>query len=381
MPTTTRFCRMTAVPVIRIEEAGLGPEAQVRLVLSGLDDLDRLHRPWASSGATIERVGERMRATTTVEALTRAVGRTLGKDAAAEMDRILRDAVEAWSGPSLPVALPDGSALATDGTPLVMGVVNVTPDSFSDGGTLYPDDHPNAAIAYGRRLIEEGADLLDVGGESTRPHAEAVDETEEIRRVVPVVEGLAGLGVPISVDTSKVKVADAALGAGAVIVNDVSGGADPTLLALVAETRAAYVLMHTRGTPRDMASLAVYDDVVAEVYEQLAAGLRRCEEAGIDPARTIVDPGLGFAKTAAHNLELLAGLRELRSLGRPVLVGASRKSFLGAILDSDDPTDRVEASIACAVTAVSAGAAIVRAHDVKETVRAVRVAAAISAAR
>jgi dihydropteroate synthase len=371
---------MTAVPVIRIEEAGLGPDAQVRLVVSGIEDLERLHRPWASSGATIERVGERMRATSTVEALTRAVGRTMGKDASAEMDAILRDAVEAWSGPAPAVALPSG-ALTTDERPLVMGVVNVTPDSFSDGGVLYPDEHPGAAIAFGKRLIDEGADILDVGGESTRPGAEPVDEGEEIRRAVPVVEGLAGLGVPISIDTSKVKVADAAVEAGAVIVNDVSGGVDPALLALVADSGAAYVLMHTRGTPKDMAELASYDDVVAEVYEQLAAGLQRCEEAGIGRQRMIVDPGLGFAKTPAHNLALLAALRQLRSLGRPVMVGASRKSFLGAVLDTEDPGDRLEASIACAVSAVGAGAAIVRAHDVAETVRAVRVAAAISGAR
>jgi dihydropteroate synthase len=372
---------MSAAPVIRIVEAGLGPDAQVRLVLSGLEDLDRLHRPWASSGATIERMGERMRATTTVEALTRAVGRTLGKDAAGEMDRILRDAVAAWASPAPAIALPDGASLATDERPLVMGVVNVTPDSFSDGGALYPDGHPESAVAFATQLVEQGADILDVGGESTRPGAEPVEESEEIRRAIPVIEALAGLDVPISIDTSKAKVADAALSAGAAIVNDVSGGADPDLLDVVAGADAAYVLMHTRGTPQEMAKLAEYDDVVAEVYEFLAGGLQRCEAAGIDLQRTIVDPGLGFAKTSAHNLELLAGLRQLRSLGRPVMVGASRKSFLGVVLDTDDPGERLEASLACAVSAVGAGAAIIRAHDIVETARAVRVAAAISTAR
>jgi dihydropteroate synthase len=372
---------MTAVPIIRIEEAGLGPEAQVRLVLSGLDDLDRLHRPWASSGATIERLGDRMRATTTVEALTRAVGRTMGKAAAAELDGVLHDAVRAWNAPAPALVLPGRPPLPTDERPLVMGVVNVTPDSFSDGGALYPDGHPDAAIAFGRRLIAEGADILDIGGESTRPGAAPVDEAEEIRRVVPVVEALSELDVPISIDTSKAKVAEAALRAGAVIVNDVSGAIDPELLGLVADADAGYVLMHTRGTPQEMAQLASYDDVVAEVYEHLATGLQRCEQAGIAADRVVVDPGLGFAKTAEHNLALLACLRQLRGLGRPVMVGASRKSFLGALLGTDDPADRLEASLACAASAVGGGAAIVRAHDVKETVRAVRVAAAISSAR
>jgi dihydropteroate synthase len=364
------------VPVIRIEEAGLGPDAQVRLVLSGVDQPERLHRPWASSGAAIDRVGERMHATTTLEALSRAVGRTLGADAAEEVAERLRDVVAAWSGPAPDVPLRDGT-LPTGRCPLLMGVVNVTPDSFSDGGAVYPGDHPQAAIALARDLVEQGADLLDIGGESTRPGADEVAADEEQARVLPVLEGLADVGVPLSIDTAKAEVAEAAIAAGAVIVNDVSGAADEGLLRAVGEAGVAYVLMHTRGTPRDMASKAEYDDVVAEVYEFLAEGLDRCAAAGIDPERVILDPGLGFAKRPEHNLVLLRSLRQLRGLGRPVLVGASRKSFLGAILDTE-VDDRVEGSLACAVAAVGQGAAIVRVHEVRETARAIRVAHAIT---
>lgn len=263
---------------------------------------------------------------------------------------------------------------------LVMGVVNVTPDSFSDGGVLYPDGHPQTAIAHGLRLLEEGADVLDVGGESTRPGATPVPVEEELRRVVPVIEALADAGAVVSVDTSKPEVARAGVAAGAVIVNDVSGGADPELLAAVAETGAAYVLMHTRGTPAEMAGLAHYEDVVAEVYEFLAEGLARCQAAGIDLARVAVDPGLGFAKTADHNLALLRALPQLRGLGRPVLVGASRKSFLGRLLDGAGPDDRLEGSLACAAAGVLGGASLLRVHEVRATVRVARVAHAIATA-
>lgn len=368
---------MSAHPLVRIEDAGLGADAQVRLVLSGIPEPDDLVRAWASSGATIERAGDRLRATTTVEALARAVGRTLGPEVAASFDGVLRGAVAGWRRPAPAVGLPDGTTLACDAGPLVMGVVNVTPDSFSDGGAIYPDGHPDAAIALGRSLVDQGADLLDVGGESTRPGAEPVDAGEERDRVLPVLEGLAGAGVPLSVDTAKADVAKEALAAGATIVNDVSGGRDPDLLGAAADAGAAYVLMHTRGTPRDMQQHTDYDDVVAEVFEFLADGLQRCVDAGIAAERVLVDPGIGFAKTAEQNLRLLRDLRQLRSLGRPVLVGASRKSFIGAVTDAPDPADRLEGSLACAVLATAAGAAVVRVHDVAATVRAVRVARAI----
>ena len=368
---------MRPSPVIRVEQAGLGPEAQVRLVVSGDVDLDRLRSVWVSSGATVQLVNDRLHATTTVQALARAAGRAFGGDEGRRFETVLRDAIAAWGGRPADVATP-GMVLATSARPLVMGIVNVTPDSFAESRPLYPQDHPEAAVAHGRALASQGADLLDVGGESTRPGAEPVAADEELARVLPVVKELAAQGHAVSIDTAKAQVAQAAVGAGAWLVNDVSGGRDPDLLAAVAETGAAYVLMHSRGTPQDMASLAHYDDVVAEVYEFLAQGLERCAAAGIAPDRVVVDPGLGFAKTAAHNLELLRALRQLRSLGRPVLVGASRKSFLGALLDDAGPDQRLEGSLACAAAAVHEGAAILRVHDVAATVKVARVARAIT---
>lgn len=282
---------------------------------------------------------------------------------------------------SPPVPLPDGRVLATDVRPLVMGVVNVTDDSFSDGGVVYPAGHPDAAVALGVRLLAEGADLLDVGGESARPGAAPVDEAEELRRVLPVVERLADRGAVVSIDTVKPGVARAALEAGALIVNDVSAAASPELLSVTAEAGAAYVLMHTRGTPRDMQRRTDYADVVAEVAAALADGLERCVAAGIARERVLVDPGIGFAKDLAGNLALLGGLGRLRALGRPVLVGTSRKSFLGALLaeaGEPPPTDeRLEGSLATAVLAAASGAAVLRVHDVRATVRALRVAWAV----
>jgi dihydropteroate synthase len=360
-------------PVIRIEDAGLGADAPVRLVVSGVSDLARLRAAWAPSGAVIEPLGERLRAVSTVEALVRAAGRTLDPAEAEAVERAVRDGVRAWLDP---VRTLPGVGADARGRCLVMGVVNVTPDSFSDGGALYPDVHPDRAVAHGRALLAEGADLLDVGGESTRPGARAVAVEEELRRVVPVVEALAG-GALVSVDTVKPQVARAALRAGARMVNDVSGAADRGLLEAAAEHGALYVLMHTRGTPDRMQSLADYGDVVAEVYEFLAEGVRRCAEAGLPEECVLVDPGIGFAKTAEHNLALLRALRQFTGLGRPVLLGASRKSFLGALLDGAPPEDRLEGSLACAALAANAGAAAVRVHDVRPTVRVVRTVAAV----
>jgi dihydropteroate synthase len=364
--------------VIRVEEAGLGEGAQVRLVVSGVEDPERLHRPWASSGATIERLGDRMRATTTVEALARAAGRTLAPERANALDEALRRAVAAWAGPTPAVALPGGDTLDCDRRPLVMGIVNVTPDSFFDGGALYPGGHPDRAVEHCRALVEQGADVLDIGGESSHPGADPVPAAEEAARVVPVIERLAGCGVPLSIDTTKPDVAAAGLAAGAEIVNDVSGARTSELLDVVAGSGAAYVLMHSRGTPVDMQSRTAYDDVVAEVYEFLAEGLARCEAAGIPRERVLVDPGIGFAKTAGQSLALVAALRQFRGLGRPVLVGASRKSFIGAVLDSEDLAHRLEPSLGCAALAVEAGAAVLRVHDVAETVRVAKLAQAVA---
>ncbi|HEY6104528.1 MAG TPA: dihydropteroate synthase, partial [Anaeromyxobacteraceae bacterium] len=212
--------------------------------------------------------------------------------------------------------------------PYLMGVLNVTPDSFSDGGRFLD---PGAALEQALRLAEEGADLLDVGGESARPGAAPVPAEEERRRVVPVLERLAarGFAVPVSVDTSKAEVARAALAAGAALVNDVTGLSDPEMARAVAEAGVPVVIMHMRGTPADMQSRASYRDVVAEVKAELAAALARAAAAGVPPERTILDPGIGFAKTAGHSLRLFSRLGDLGALGRPLLVGPSRKSFIG----------------------------------------------------
>jgi len=259
---------------------------------------------------------------------------------------------------------------------IVMGVVNVTPDSFSDGGS-YADTAQ--AIAHGGALVAEGADIVDVGGESTRPGAAAVPVKEEAARVLPVVRALAG-AVTVSVDTYKAAVAAAALDAGAEIVNDVSGGAlDPELLAVVARHRAYVVLGHMRGTPAEMQGHARYTDVVREVKSELSERIDAAIAAGVAGTHILVDPGLGFAKSGAHNLSLLAGLAEIAALGMPVVVGASRKSFLGA-LTGRDAGERETATAAANTAAILNGAAMVRVHDVRTQKDAIAVADAIKRA-
>jgi len=251
-----------------------------------------------------------------------------------------------------------------------MGVVNVTPDSFSDGGTYLDHD---AAIAHGLALAAAGAAVVDVGGESTRPGADPVDAAEEIRRVLPVVRALAEGPVPVSIDTTKASVASAALEAGAAMVNDVSGGtADAALLPVVAAAGAAYVVMHMRGTPRTMQEAAHYSDVVREVGDELRARIEGALQAGIDARALLADPGIGFAKTAEHNLTLLGALPELAArVGVPLLVGASRKSFLARIAGVDDRSGRDDATLATTVWCFEQGAALVRVHDVAGSRRAV----------
>jgi dihydropteroate synthase len=263
--------------------------------------------------------------------------------------------------------------------PAVVGVVNVTPDSFSDAGVNYrPDD----AIAAARRMIDEGAALVDVGGESTRPGSEGVSVDEELRRVVPVLEAVAG-ELPVSIDTSKAAVAQRALELGAVLVNDVTAlRADPELVHVVAEARAYLCLMHMRGEPRTMQVDPRYDDVVSEVASFLEERLRFATSAGVREDRICVDPGIGFGKTVEHNLELLARLGEIAALGRPVLVGASRKRFLGRILgDPDALTGPLSAGVAVAVVAYTRGASLFRVHEAREHVEALAAAAAVERAR
>jgi dihydropteroate synthase len=257
--------------------------------------------------------------------------------------------------------------------PIVMGVVNVTPDSFSDGGAWLD---PAAAIAHGLELIAEGAAILDIGGESTRPGAEPVSEAEELRRVLPVLEGLAGAGARLSIDTSKAAVAAAALDAGATLVNDVTAlRGDPVMAELVAERDCSCVLMHMLGEPRTMQREPRYDDVVADVKAFLAARLEFAVGQGIAEERIWLDPGIGFGKTIDHNLELLRRLDELVALGRPVVVGTSRKSFLGKITGRE-PGDRVAGTIATNVLALARGASVFRVHDVAQARDALTVAAA-----
>jgi dihydropteroate synthase len=256
---------------------------------------------------------------------------------------------------------------------LVMGIVNVTPDSFSDGG-LYLD--PEEAIAHGRELQAAGADLVDVGGESTRPGAAAVGAAEEAARVLPVIAALAGAGARVSVDTSKAEVAAAAIDVGAEIVNDVTALGDPEMASVCAAAGCGLVLMHMKGTPRTMQDDPTYEDVVVEVRDFLAERLEAATAAGIDRERIWLDPGIGFGKTVEHNLELIAALEPIVALGRPVVIGASRKRFIGAI--TGRPTDeRLGGSIAAAVVAAAGGAAVLRVHDVAATVEAVRVAESV----
>lgn len=272
------------------------------------------------------------------------------------------------------IPLPGGASLALGDRALVMGVVNVTPDSFSDAGRLLD---PSSAIEAGLRMAEEGADLIDVGGESTRPGAEPLDEVEEHRRVLPVIEGLARrLRIPVSVDTYKASTAAAALEAGASLVNDVSGlRYDPALADVVARHGAPIVLMHTRGRSRQMYEHAAYHDVIAEVLDELRESMAFATAAGIGAERIILDPGLGFAKNAAQSYEVLARLDEFAELGRPLLVGPSRKSFLAKPQGASVPAaDRDWATAAAAASAVLAGAHIVRVHAVREMLQVVRVA-------
>jgi dihydropteroate synthase len=261
---------------------------------------------------------------------------------------------------------------------LVVGILNVTPDSFSDGGRFLDRA---TAVAHATRMVEDGADILDVGGESTRPGSTPVSADEELERVHPVIQRLAELhpAVPISIDTRKANVAAEALDAGATIVNDVSGGADPAMFDVVRDREAAVVLMHMRGDPTTMQEAPHYDDVVGEVHEYLRQRIEAAELAGIDPERIAIDPGIGFGKNLDHNLELMHGVDALLDLGRPVLVGPSRKKFIGTILDLP-VEERVEGTVGAVVWMVARGAHLVRVHDVKEVVRAIRVSDSIARA-
>lgn len=263
-----------------------------------------------------------------------------------------------------------------DGRPVVMGILNVTPDSFSDGGEHFPLD---AAVEHGQAMIRAGAEIIDVGGESSRPGADPVPIEEEIRRVVPVVEALAAeTGVVVSIDTVKAAVAEQAVAAGATIVNDISGlHSDPRMTAVVRDTGAGCILMHMRGTPKTMQQDTRYDDIVEEIHTYFDDALKSAEAAGIDRERFILDPGIGFGKTAEQNLVLLIRCDRFRELHRPVLIGPSRKSFIGKVLSEPDPRQRVFGTAGAVACGVMRGADIVRVHDVAEMRQVALVAAAI----
>jgi dihydropteroate synthase len=262
---------------------------------------------------------------------------------------------------------------------IVMGVVNATPDSFSDGGVF---QEPRKAADRALEMAEQGAGIIDIGGESTRPGSRPVTEREELRRVMPVLERLSGrLRVPISIDTTKPGVARAALEAGASIINDVAANRGDSLMwAVVAEARAGYVCMHMLGTPRTMQQGPAYTDVVMQVSRFFADRIRRLGHCGVSRDQLILDPGIGFGKTVEHNLQLLAGCRKFRTSKRPLLLGVSRKSFIGKISGAVAGS-RLPGSLACACLAVEAGVQIIRAHDVAETVQAIRMTEAILAGR
>ena len=276
------------------------------------------------------------------------------------------------------VPLPGGASLPLGERTLIMGVINVTPDSFADGGERFDAAR---AVADGLAMVRDGADILDVGGESTRPGAEPVPLDEELRRVLPVVEGLAGAGVPLSVDTYKAAVAAEAIARGAVLVNDVSGlQYDLELGKVVAQAGAAIVLMHNRGRSKSMYLEAVYDDVTAAVVEELRQAMARAEAAGISREAIILDPGLGFAKRAEHTWASLAGLEGLQALNRPLLSGPSRKSFLTSATGERAPRDRDWATAAAVTASILGGAHIVRVHNVRAMADVVRVADRVVAA-
>ncbi|MBT3286072.1 MAG: dihydropteroate synthase [Victivallales bacterium] len=260
---------------------------------------------------------------------------------------------------------------------LLMGILNTTPDSFSDGGEHAALDQ---AVRHARQMIDEGADILDIGGESTRPGAPAVDAAEEIRRTVPVIQELRrSLAIPISIDTTKAAVAEAALEAGADMVNDVSGlDRDPDLPRVLGKWRAGCILMHMRGTPETMRELTQYDDVLTDIRDSLAASLRKgVEQSGLSEEFFMLDPGIGFAKTAEQSVQLIAAIPELRQLGRPILMGPSRKSFIGHLLDQPDPHQRVWGTAGACAACSLLQADVVRIHDVAAIRDAVRVADAV----
>jgi dihydropteroate synthase len=298
-----------------------------------------------------------------------------GRDLATE----IRAALDGYARRQFEIPLAHGRIFAVGPQPALMGIVNVTPDSFSDGGQFFS---PQAAVEQGLRLAEEGADLLDVGGESTRPGSNPVPEVEELRRVLPVLEHLAArTRVPISIDTRHGRVAREAVAAGACLVNDVTGlRGDPAMAGAVAETGAGLVIMHMLGEPKTMQENPQYEHLMADIARFLRRGLALAQEAGVPQDRILIDPGIGFGKTLAHNVEILARLGQLRTLGRPIIVGPSRKRFIGELTRIPTPAARTYGTAAACAMAVAAGALVLRVHDVAAMRQALAVAAAVTQA-
>jgi dihydropteroate synthase len=365
-PDTGRLARSHPSRVLVVE--GLSPEAVARakVVLEdiGVAVVEAANRlVWSATPSTQATILDRLQQEPALVAFTGAISMALARHAEPPADLVL----------------PDGTVLTLSQRVHVMGIVNVTPDSFSDGGRYLDAD---AAIDLGLRLVDDGADLLDVGGESTRPGAEPVPADEERRRILPVIDALAAkASVPVSVDTTKAAVARDALDAGASIVNDVAAGRfDPEMMSLAAARQVPLVLMHMLGEPRTMQHEPRYTDVVGEVAAFLADRGDAAISAGVPRERIIVDPGFGFGKTREHNLVLLNRMRELRSLGYPILAGTSRKSFIGATLGGLSAGERLEGTAATVALAVMNGASIVRVHDVREMARVVKMVDAVQAA-
>jgi len=291
------------------------------------------------------------------------------------LGREILEVIEHYCRDSFVISYRGGSFTLTD-RPLLVGVINVTPDSFSDGGDFFS---PERAVEHGLTLAEEGADILDVGGESTRPGAQPVPVAEELRRAIPVISALSEKSsVPVSIDTYKAEVAVEAISAGARMVNDITGLFGHSAMAeVVAEHKVPVILMHIKSTPKDMQASPKYKDLISEIIRRLRQSLGRAKSCGIEFEKTIVDPGIGFGKTLEHNLEILARLDEFRSLGRPIMVGTSRKSFVGNILGTP-PKERILGTAASSAIAIYKGAKLLRVHDVSETKQVLKVANAIS---
>ena len=372
-----------AVPRLRARDVGQLAQSHPSrvLVVEGLDaDLSRRAAALIEdSGGAAVHPGDRLVWSATPKAQAILLDRLNQEPTLAAFTGAVSSALARWNEPARDLTLPDGTVLALSQRCHVMGIVNVTPDSFSDGGRFLD---PAGAIDHGLRLADEGADILDVGGESTRPGANAVDEQDETDRVLPVVEALSKKSaLPVSIDTSKARVARAALDAGAQIVNDVSAGRfEPHIFGVAAARHAPIVLMHMLGDPRSMQTNPRYDDVVGAIVAFLDERAEAAMADGIARERIILDPGFGFGKTLEHNLVILRRLREFRCLGFPVLAGTSRKSFVGNALGGLPVEERLESTAATVAMAVLNGASIVRVHDVREMARVVRMVEAVQAA-